>query len=141
MQRSGPARAVVEGRTVGSIDHGLVVLLGVRRGDTAEAAEQLARKVARLRVFQDAEGKMNLDLMSVNGAVLVVSQFTLYAETRGGNRPGFGEAAPPDEANRLYSIFVERLRDQGVQVETGAFRATMDVHLVNRGPVTILLEA
>lgn len=132
---------VVDGRTVGSIDHGLVVLLGVRRGDTAEAAEQLARKVARLRVFQDAEGKMNLDLKSVNGAVLVVSQFTLYAETRGGNRPGFGEAAPPDEANRLYSIFVERLRDQGLQVETGAFRATMDVHLVNRGPVTVLLEA
>lgn len=140
MQRSGPARVEVDGETVGSIESGLVVLLGVRRGDTAVDAEQLARKVARLRVFEDAAGKMNLDLSGAGGAVLVISQFTLYAETRGGNRPGFGEAAPPDEANRLYQVFVERLRDQGAQVETGTFRAMMDVYLVNRGPVTILLE-
>lgn len=141
VQRVSEARVVVDGQTVGQIGGGFVVLLGVRRGDTPEDAAYLARKVAGLRVFTDSEGKMNLSLAEVGGEVLVVSQFTLYADTRRGNRPGFSEAAAPDEGKRLYEQFCDLLAEQGLHVETGVFQAHMQVHLVNDGPVTILLDS
>ncbi|RIH89842.1 D-aminoacyl-tRNA deacylase [Calidithermus roseus] len=141
VQRVSEARVVVDGQTVGHIGGGFVVLLGVRRGDTPEDAAYLARKVAGLRVFTDSEGKMNLSLAEVGGEVLVVSQFTLYADTRRGNRPGFSEAAAPDEGKRLYEQFCDLLVEQGLHVETGVFQAHMQVHLVNDGPVTILLDS
>jgi D-aminoacyl-tRNA deacylase len=124
----------------GQIGPGLVVLLGVARGDTAAEAERLAGKVARLRIFEKDEGRFDCSLLDVGGAALVVSQFTLIADTAKGNRPSFSEAAPPDEAGPLYEAFSAALRAQGVPVETGVFGARMAVELVNDGPVTIVLE-
>ncbi len=141
MQRVAEARVVVDARVVGSVGRGLLVLLGVARGDEAEAATRLAAKVARLRVFEDDEGRFDRSLLDVGGGALVVSQFTLLGDTRKGNRPSFTEAAPPDEAEPLYEAFCEALRAEGVPVETGVFGARMRVALVNDGPVTILLEA
>lgn len=141
VQRVSEASVVVDDQTVGQIGVGFLVLLGVRRGDTLEDAAYLARKIAGLRVFPDAEGKMNLSLAEVGGEVLAVSQFTLYADTRRGNRPGFSEAASPDEGKRLYERFCDLLAQQGLHVETGVFQAHMKVHLVNDGPVTILLDS
>ena len=141
MQRVAEARVVVDARVVGSVGRGLLVLLGVARGDEAEAATRLAAKVARLRVFEDDEGRFDRSLVDVGGGALVVSQFTLLGDTRKGNRPSFTEAAPPDEAEPLYEAFCEALRAEGVPVETGVFGARMRVELVNDGPVTILLEA
>jgi D-tyrosyl-tRNA(Tyr) deacylase len=131
----------VAGKVVGEINAGFLVLLGVKRGDTVDDAAYLARKIARLRIFNDDAGKMNLALEAVGGAVLAVSQFTLYADTRGGNRPSFIDAAAPDDGKRLYETFCERLRDEGVEVARGIFQADMKVSLVNDGPVTILIDS
>jgi D-tyrosyl-tRNA(Tyr) deacylase len=140
VQRVGEARVVVDSRVVGSIGRGLLVLLGVARGDEAAVAARLAAKVARLRVFEDDDGRFDRSLADVAGGALVVSQFTLLGETRKGNRPSFTEAAPPEEAEPLYEAFVDALRDQGIRVETGVFGARMRVELVNDGPVTLILE-
>ena len=141
VQRVSRARVVVEGRTTGQIASGLLVLLGVARGDTAEQAAYLAEKIAHLRIFDDEQGKMNRSLLEVGGAALVVSQFTLYGDARGQRRPSFIQAAPPEEAARLYEEFVTCLRALGVRVETGVFQARMTVELTNDGPVTILLDS
>jgi D-tyrosyl-tRNA(Tyr) deacylase len=141
IQRVSKARVTVEGRVTGEIGAGLVVLLGVGREDNAEAAAYLAEKTANLRIFNDAEGKMNRSLIDVAGAALVVSQFTLYGDTRGQRRPGFTRTAPPEEANRLYEEFVRVLRGLNVSVETGIFQTQMEVELTNDGPVTILLDS
>lgn len=141
IQRVSKASVTVDGALAGQIARGLLVLLGVRKGDTARDAEMLARKVVELRVFQDHAGKMNLSVKDTGGALLVVSQFTLYGDTRKGRRPSFDLAAPPDEALPLYQRFVEAARAQGVTVETGVFQAMMSVSLVNEGPVTFLVES
>jgi len=124
----------------GEIGRGLCVLLGVARGDTPEDTDRLAGKVARLRVFENAEGRFDRSLLDVEGAALVVSQFTLIADTAKGNRPSFSDAAPPEEAEPLYEAFCAALRALGVPVETGVFGARMQLELVNDGPVTIVLE-
>ena len=139
-QRVTRARVTVDGATTGEIGRGLVVLLGVARADTAADADRLAGKVARLRVFEDGEGKFAHSLLDVGGAALVVSQFTLIADTRKGNRPSFVEAAPPENAEPLYERFAAELAAAGVAVEQGRFGARMEVELVNDGPVTIVLE-
>ena len=139
-QRVSKARVTVDGEVVGEIEAGLLVLLGVQREDSASEAERLARKVAHLRVFEGATGKFDRSLVDVGGAALVVSQFTLIADTRKGNRPSFTDAAPPEQAEPLYERFCGELRTLGVHVETGVFRARMDVELVNDGPVTIILD-
>ncbi|MCL6597675.1 MAG: D-tyrosyl-tRNA(Tyr) deacylase [Alicyclobacillus macrosporangiidus] len=141
VQRSGPACVRVEGEVVGRVDFGLVVLLGVRAGDTEDDARYLAEKVAHLRVFADAEGKMNLDVREAGGSILSISQFTLYGDARKGRRPNYMEAARPEEAEPLYERFNEYLRGWGLRVETGRFGAMMEVSLVNDGPVTILLDS
>lgn len=141
VQRVSRAQVTVDGEVVGAIDRGYVVLLGVAREDTPEAADYLAEKVAGLRVFEDAEGKLNLAITDVGGAVLAVSQFTLYGDVRRGRRPGFDRAGRPEEAEPLYERFVAQLRQRGVQVATGRFRTHMQVELVNDGPVTILLDS
>lgn len=141
VQRVSEASVEVEGEVVGRIGLGLLVLLGVHRQDTPMDAEYLARKVGRLRIFEDASGKMNLDLKEVGGEILVVSQFTLYADTRKGHRPSFLEAAPFDQGRRLYEVFIDHLVGQGHPVETGVYGAKMRVHLVNEGPVTLILDS
>lgn len=141
VQRVSRARVTVDGRTAGEIRAGLLIFLGVARTDNPESASYLAEKIANLRIFSDAEGKMNLSLLEVQGAALVVSQFTLYADTRGGRRPSYIQAAGPEEANRLYEEFVLALRALGIPVETGVFQAHMEVELTNDGPVTILLDS
>jgi D-tyrosyl-tRNA(Tyr) deacylase len=141
VQRVSRAEVRVEGRAAGRIERGLAVLLGVSREDGEEDARQLADKVAALRVFDDPAGKMNLALGEVGGGVLVVSQFTLLGDARKGNRPSFVEAAAPEAANALYERFCARIREKGLRVETGVFRAAMEVELVNEGPVTILLDS
>lgn len=141
LQRVSRARVTVGGRTTGEIGAGLLVLLGVRKGDGEAEAEYLADRVAGLRIFSDPEGKMNFSLLDTGGAMLVVSQFTLYGDTRKGRRPGFDDAAPPDEARRLYEHFVAKARERGIQVETGEFQAMMTVELANEGPVTFIVES
>lgn len=140
LQRVRSARVEVNGAVVGEIGAGLLVLLGVARGDQAAQAMALAKKTAELRIFEDAEGKMNLSLQQVGGAVLAVSQFTLLADCRKGRRPGFADAAPPELADTLYQRYVTALRASGLTVATGIFQAQMQVHLVNDGPVTLLLD-
>lgn len=141
IQRVSSASVTVDGNVVGQIGVGFLVLLGVRRGDTRDDAAYLARKIAKLRVFNDAAGKINLSLLEVDGAVLAVSQFTLYADTRGGNRPSFIEAAAPDDGKRLFETFCELLRDEQVEVQQGIFQTDMKVALVNDGPVTIIVDS
>ncbi len=141
VQRVSRAEVRVDGRATGSIRRGLAVLLGVAREDGEDDARLLADKVAALRVFEDAAGKMNLALAEIAGGVLVVSQFTLLGDARKGNRPSFVEAAEPDAANALYERFCALLREKRLPVATGVFRATMKVELVNDGPVTILLDS
>jgi D-aminoacyl-tRNA deacylase len=141
VQRVSRGEVRVDGAVVGSIGAGLVVLLGVAAPDLESDARSLADKVAALRIFEDAAGKMNRGLAEVGGGVLVVSQFTLLGDARKGNRPSFVEAAPPALADALYQLFCERLRERGLTVATGVFRASMSVELVNEGPVTILLDS
>ena len=141
IQRVAQASVTVDGKVVGEIARGFLVLLGVKRGDTNDDAAYLARKIAKLRVFNDDAGKMNLSLEQVSGAVLVVSQFTLYANTRDGNRPSFTDAAAPDDGRRLYGTFCELLRDENLEVQTGIFQTEMKVMLENDGPVTILMDS
>ena len=141
VQRVSEAAVRVDGEVVGSIGAGLLVLLGVGRGDTPEDAGYLAEKIAGLRVFGDDAGHMNRSVLEAAGAVLAVSQFTLYGDTRKGRRPGFTDAAPPEEAEPLYRLFVARLLAAGVAVSEGRFRAQMAVSLVNDGPVTLLVDS
>lgn len=140
LQRVSSARVEVAGEVVGSIGRGLLVLLGVAREDSVDDAERLARRTLDLRIFPDDDKPMNRSLLDVAGEVLVVSQFTLSADTRRGRRPGFSSAAPPDLAEPLYLRYVECCREAGVVTATGRFGADMQVHLVNDGPVTFLLE-
>jgi D-tyrosyl-tRNA(Tyr) deacylase len=141
VQRVKSAEVRVGEAVVGRAGRGLLVLLGVGVGDTQADAVYLAEKITYLRVFEDEEGKMNRSLIDVGGAMLVVSQFTLYGDCRRGRRPSYTDAAPPDRANQLYEYFVAKVREFGVQVETGVFQEMMDVELVNYGPVTILLDS
>jgi len=141
VQRVSRARVTVGGEVAGEIGAGLCVLLGVARSDEASAADRLAAKVARLRVFENDEGRFDRSLLDVHGEALAVSQFTLIADTAKGNRPSFGDAAPPEQAEPLYEAFCEALRGFGADVATGSFGARMEVELANDGPVTIVLEA
>ncbi|HET7769236.1 MAG TPA: D-aminoacyl-tRNA deacylase [Chloroflexota bacterium] len=141
LQRVTRAAVSVEGEVIGEIGRGWLVFLGAGRGDGEAVAAQLAEKVALLRCFEDSEGKTNLAAADVGAEMLVVSQFTLYADTTRGRRPGFTNAAPPDEARRLVDYFCEHLRGRGFRVETGRFGAHMEVSLVNDGPFTIWLDA
>jgi D-tyrosyl-tRNA(Tyr) deacylase len=141
IQRVTRARVTVASRVAGEIQKGVLILLGVGRADTSESAEYLAEKIANLRIFADDAGKMNRSLVEIGGSALVVSQFTLYGDTRGGRRPSYIQAASPEDANRLYEEFVRCLRSFGVPVQTGVFQAHMEVELVNDGPVTILLDS
>jgi len=141
IQRVRRARVSVDGRSVGEIGAGALVLLGIAKGDSRETAQHLAEKTANMRIFDDAGGKMNVSLMESGGAALVVSQFTLYGDVRRGRRPGFERAAPPGEANGIYEEYVAGLKSCGVRVETGIFKAHMIVELENDGPVTILIDS
>jgi D-tyrosyl-tRNA(Tyr) deacylase len=141
IQRVREASVSVGSSTVAGIGPGLVVLVGFERGDSDQIADRLAGKIARLRVFENESGRFDRSLLDLGGEALVVSQFTLIAETRKGNRPSFGHAAPPEEAEPLYERFCEALRELGVPVQTGVFGARMQVALVNDGPVTIILDA
>jgi len=141
VQRVTRAKVTVNEQITGEIGLGLLVLLGVGDGDSEADATYLAEKIAGLRVFEDADGKMNRSVVDVNGSVLAVSQFTLYGDVRRGKRPSFDGAAPPDRARRLYEFFVERVRTAGLRCETGRFQEMMQVELVNQGPVTILLDS
>jgi D-tyrosyl-tRNA(Tyr) deacylase len=131
----------VDARVAGEIQTGMLVLLGIGRQDSSETALYLADKIANLRIFADDAGKMNRSLLDAGGSALVVSQFTLYGDTRGGRRPSYIQAAPPEDADRLYEEFVRSLRSLGIRVETGVFQAHMEVESVNDGPVTILLDS
>jgi D-aminoacyl-tRNA deacylase len=141
LQRVSEASVTVSGKVVGSVGRGLCVLVGVARGDSALDAEWLATKVVELRIFEDAEGKMNRSLLDAGGALLAVSQFTLLGDAKKGRRPAFTDAAPPEEAQPLYEKFCALCRERGVRVEQGVFRATMQVRIVNEGPVTLLLDS
>jgi D-tyrosyl-tRNA(Tyr) deacylase len=140
IQRVSEASVTVEGQAVGKIGPGYVVFVGITHEDRRQQAEWLAHKVAGLRLFNDEEGLTNRSLSDVNGELLVVSQFTLYADARKGRRPSFTNAAPPEVAEPLFDYFVDQLRTEGVSVATGAFRSHMRVALVNDGPVTLILE-
>ena len=141
VQRVSEASVTVDGQPVSAIGSGLLVLLGVGKEDAEADADYLADKVVNLRIFEDDAGQMNRSVLDAKGAVLVVSQFTLYGDARRGRRPGFSSAAAPEEANRLYRYFVTRVAAAGLEVKEGIFRAMMDVRLVNHGPVTLLLDS
>ena len=140
IQRVRSAKVTVSGEICGEIGLGMLVLLGVANGDTAADARQLAEKVAGLRIFEDSAEKMNLSLRDVGGAMLVVSQFTLYSDCRKGRRPSFTDAAPPEMAEKLYEIFVATVAAQEIPVATGRFRTHMEIELINDGPVTLVIE-
>lgn len=141
IQRVNEASVEVEKRIVGKIGKGFLLLVGVEKGDTCSEAAALAEKISKMRIFEDENGKMNLSLNDVGGEVLSVSQFTLCADCRRGNRPDYFNAAPPSEANELYELFNDEIRNKGVLVEKGVFGADMKVSLVNDGPVTIILDS
>jgi D-aminoacyl-tRNA deacylase len=141
VQRVSRARVSVDGSVCGKIDRGLLVLLGIGKGDAETDADYLAEKTSNLRIFEDANGKMNLSVKDIGGSILVVSQFTLYGDVRRGKRPSFDDASPPEIARPLYEHFVKKIREAGLVCETGRFQATMEVELVNDGPVTILLDS
>jgi len=141
VQRVSRARVTVEGQLTGEIGPGLMILLGVGKEDTATVAAAMAEKLANLRIFEDAAGKMNLSLLETKGSALVVSQFTLYGDARGQRRPSFISAAPPELAKKLYEEFCEAMKRLGITVATGIFQAMMSVELVNEGPVTILVDS
>ncbi len=140
IQRVASARVEVEGATIGEIGPGLLILVCAMQGESEAEADRLAAKIAKLRIFKDDEGRMNRSLLDMNGAALVVSQFTLAADTARGNRPGFSAAAAPEDGERLYNRFAAQVQAQGVPVATGRFGADMAVHLVNSGPVTIWMD-
>jgi len=140
VQRVTYATVKIEGKTVGQIDEGLLVFLGIQKGDRKEVADFLSKKICNLRVFEDENGKMNKSLLDINGQMLIVSQFTLCADTSRGNRPGFENAALPDEAKKMYEYFSEKVRALGVDAQNGMFGADMKVELLNDGPVTIMIE-
>ncbi|MBC8350890.1 MAG: D-tyrosyl-tRNA(Tyr) deacylase [Planctomycetes bacterium] len=141
VQRVTRASVTVEGEVIGEIARGLVALLGVTGDDSDEDARQLADKISGLRIFEDADGKMNQALEDIGGSMLVVSQFTLFGDCRKGRRPSFTQAAPPEQAERLYETFIAGVGMRGIKVATGRFRAHMDVALINDGPVTLLLDS
>ncbi len=141
VQRVSSASVAVHGQVAGKIGKGLMVLIGVTQGDTERDLQYIYDKVPNLRIFEDDQGKMNLSLKDVGGAILAVSQFTLMGDARGGRRPSFIEAARPEAANPMYEALVKRWREEGLTVETGVFQAEMAVSLVNDGPVTILLDS
>lgn len=141
VQRVQRGSVTVGEEIVGKIGHGLVVLLGVGRGDTADDARYLADKISQLRIFDDSQGKLNLSLQDRGGSVLAISQFTLFGDCRKGRRPSYSEAAPPEEARELYEVFVQRLVCLGQQVATGRFQEHMVVEIINDGPVTLLLDS
>lgn len=141
LQRVKSARVDVAGATVGSIESGLLVFLGVTHADTEQDAEYLADKLIQLRIFADDAGRMNRSLLEMKGSVLVVSQFTLYGDCRKGRRPSFDQAARPEQARKLYERFIERLKMSNIAVETGVFQAEMEIHLINDGPVTFILDS
>lgn len=140
IQRVNSASVTVENKIIGKINKGFLVLLGVTHDDTKEDADYLVKKLCNLRVFKDEKHKMNLSIKDISGELLIVSQFTLYADTSSGNRPSFINAAKPDKANELYEYFIERCKENNIKTETGIFGADMNVNLINDGPVTILLE-
>jgi D-tyrosyl-tRNA(Tyr) deacylase len=140
IQRVSRAEVKVAGEPVGRIGHGLCVFLGIGKNDGESNADHLAQKIKNLRIFEDEHGKMNRSVEEIREEILVVSQFTLYGDCRKGNRPSFSDAAPPDEAEKLYEYFVQRLRGAGLIVATGQFKARMDVTLTNDGPVTFIVE-
>lgn len=140
IQRVRRARVTVDGEVVGEIGHGLLLLVGIGREDNEETLRWVAEKIINLRIFEDERGKMDLSLREVGGEILAVSQFTLYGDLRKGRRPNFTKAAPPEEAEPLFERFVQLLKESGLRVEKGRFRAHMLVELVNDGPVTLLLE-
>lgn len=140
IQRVSKASVKVEGECVGKINKGFLVFLGITHGDTKENVDYLVNKLYNLRVFEDENEKMNLSIKDINGEILIVSQFTLYADTSHGNRPSFINAAKPYEANELYEYFIEKAKQTGLKIEAGIFGADMKVELLNDGPVTILLE-
>ncbi|MBD3182483.1 D-tyrosyl-tRNA(Tyr) deacylase [Candidatus Poribacteria bacterium] len=141
IQRVNKASVKVNNQLISSISRGLLVLLGVGKGDSEQDAQYLADKTANLRIFEDEEGKMNLSLIDIKGDIMVISQFTLYGDCRKGRRPSFANAAKPDEAEKLYEFYVSAIKDIGLEVKTGIFQAFMEVELVNNGPVTILLDS
>jgi D-tyrosyl-tRNA(Tyr) deacylase len=141
LQRSLQARVEVDGQVVGQVDHGLVALVGIANGDTQETVQKMAAKTVQLRVFADAAGKMNRNVLEAGGGILAISQFTLLADCRRGRRPAFTGAAAPDLAKTLYELFVRCLRDDGVNVACGIFAADMKITLTNDGPVTIILDS
>ena len=141
LQRVARARVEIEGRTVGEIGMGICLLVGIEKGDAPEDAERLARKAIELRIFPDAEGKMNLALAEAGGEVLAVSQFTLAGSVKKGRRPSFDSAEAPDRAAELFEIFVRLIAESGIRVATGVFQAHMVVHIVNDGPVTFILDS
>ena len=141
IQRVSRAQVRAEGAISGEIGSGLLILLGVGQGDTPREADSLLDKIVNLRIFEDREGKMNLSLLDMGGELMIISQFTLYADCRKGRRPSFTDAAPPGEAQKLYDYFVDAARARGLKVATGIFQAHMEVELVNFGPVTILLDS
>lgn len=141
IQRCSSAKVTVDNEIIGQINQGLMLLVGVTHEDEEKDADYLAEKIAGLRIFEDESGKMNYSVLDVQGAILSVSQFTLYADTRKGKRPNFMAAAKPDVAEPLYEYFNEQLRKKGLRVETGKFGAMMDVSLTNDGPVTLILES
>jgi D-tyrosyl-tRNA(Tyr) deacylase len=141
IQRVSRAQVRVEAAISGEIGSGLLILLGVGQGDTTREADSLLDKIVNLRIFEDGEGKMNLSLLEMGGELMIISQFTLYADCRKGRRPSFTDAAPPGEAQKLYDYFVGASRARGLRVATGIFQAHMEVELVNSGPVTILLDS
>lgn len=140
VQRVKRASVTVNGEQIGKIDKGLLVLLGVTHEDTKENADYLVKKILNLRIFKDEQDKMNLSVKDIGGELLVVSQFTLYADTSSGNRPSFTNAAKPDQANELYEYFKSKCKETGINVQSGQFGASMQVELINDGPVTITLE-
>ena len=141
IQRSREASVTVAGEVTGEIDHGYVLLVGLTHGDDEADVRWVADKIANLRLFEDGEGKMNRSILDTGGSILSVSQFTLYADTRKGRRPGFSDAARPEKAEPLWNRFNEELRTLGLRVETGVFGAMMDVRLLNDGPVTVIVES